>query len=100
MAGSLRYDGPIIMQGSITSPSWTREFQTNIHLTKGDFKFVDPVENKYKIDNGARIVDNGNIVVGNILAESLEKILMVKLEFIKFKNIELFVSAPKWKNCC
>ncbi len=67
MAGSLTYDGPITMQGSITSPSWTREFQTNIHLTKGDFKFFDPVENKYKIENGAQItVDNGNVVVGNI----------------------------------
>ena len=67
MAGSLTYDGPIIMQGSITSPSWTQEFKTNIHLTKGDFKFINPLENKYKIDNGARIiVDNGNVVVGNI----------------------------------
>ena len=27
MAGSLRYDGPIVMQGSITSPSWTEEFK-------------------------------------------------------------------------
>jgi len=67
MAGSLSYDGPIIMQGSITSPSWTQEFKTDIHLTKGDFKFINPIENKYKIDNGARIVaDNGNVIVGNI----------------------------------
>ena len=67
MAGNLTYDGPIIMQGSITSPSWTQEYRTNIHLTKGDFKFIDPLENKYKIDNGAQItVDHGNIVVGNI----------------------------------
>ena len=67
MAGSLTYDGPIIMQGSITSPSWTKEFVTNIRLTNGDFKFINPLENKYKIENGARIIaDNGNIVVGNI----------------------------------
>jgi hypothetical protein len=67
MAGSLTYDGSIIMQGSITSPSWTQEFKTNIHLTRGDFKFVDPLENKYKIENGAILtVDNGDIVVGNI----------------------------------
>ena len=67
MAGSLTYDGPIIMQGSITSPSWTQEFESNIRLTKGDFKFINPLENKYKIENGARIiVDNGNVVVGNI----------------------------------
>jgi curved DNA-binding protein CbpA len=67
MAGSLSYDGPIIMQGSITSPSWTQEFKTDIHLTKGDFKFINPIENKYKIDNGAKIVvDNGNVIVGNV----------------------------------
>ncbi|KFM14586.1 Chaperone protein DnaJ [Marine Group I thaumarchaeote SCGC AAA799-D11] len=67
MAGNLTYDGPITMQGSISSPSWTQEFQTNIHLTKGDFKFFDPIENKYKIENGAKItVDKGNVVVGNI----------------------------------
>ena len=67
MAGELSYDGPIIMQGSVTSPSWTEEFRSKIHLTKGDFKFVDPMENKYKIENGAKIVvDNGNAVVGNV----------------------------------
>jgi hypothetical protein len=67
MAGELSYDGSIIMQGNITSPSWTEEFRTKIHLSKGDFKFVDPIENKYKIENGAKIIiDNGNAVVGNI----------------------------------
>ncbi len=67
MAGNLTYDGPIIMQGSITSPSWTQEFQTHIHLTNGDFKFIDPLENKYKIENGAEItIDNGNAVIGNV----------------------------------
>ncbi|MFQ5573561.1 MAG: molecular chaperone DnaJ, partial [Nitrosopumilaceae archaeon] len=66
-AGSLRYDGPIIMQGNITSPSWSEEHKTNIQVTKGDFKFVNPLENKYKIENGARIIaDNGDIVVGNV----------------------------------
>jgi curved DNA-binding protein CbpA len=67
MAGELSYDGPIIMQGNVSSPSWTEEFRTKIHLTRGDFKFVNPIENKYKIENGAKIiVDNGNAVVGNI----------------------------------
>ena len=67
MAGELEYDGPIIMQGNITSPSWTKEFQTNIHVLRGDFKFVDPIENKYKIENGAKlIVENGNAVIGNV----------------------------------
>ena len=67
MAGEFLYDGPIIMQGNITSPSWTKEFRTKLHLTKGDFKFVDPIENKYKIENGAQlVVDNGNAVIGNV----------------------------------
>lgn len=67
MAGELSYDGPIIMQGNITSPSWTKEYQTIIHISKGDFKFVDPIENKYKIENGAQLtVDNGNAVIGNV----------------------------------
>ena len=67
MAGNLTYDGSIVMQGSITSPSWTQEFRTNIHLTKGDFKFINPLETKYKIENGARIIaDNGDIIIGNV----------------------------------
>ena len=67
MAGSITYDGPIIMQGNITSPSWTEEFKTHIRVLKGDFKFVNPIDNKYRIENGARLtVDNGNAVVGNV----------------------------------
>lgn len=73
MAGSLKYDGPIIMQGNITSPSWTEEFRTLIHLTNGDFKFINPLENKYRIENGAEIiVDNGNVVVGNIFGRKFK----------------------------
>ena len=67
MAGSLTYDGPVLMQGNITSPSWTQEYRTVIRLTRGDFRFVDPLENKYRIENGARItVDNGDVIVGNV----------------------------------
>lgn len=67
MAGSLTYDGPVTMQGSITSPSWTDEFRTVIRLTGGDFKFVDPHENKYRIENGAQVIaEKGNVEVGNI----------------------------------
>ena len=73
MAGELTYDGPIIMQGNVSSPSWTEEFKTKIHLTKGDFKFVDPIENKYKIENGAIIVvDYGNAVVGNVFGRKFK----------------------------
>ena len=67
MAGSLTYDGPIIMQGNITSPSWNEDYKTNITVTKGDFKFVNPLENKYKIENGATVIaENGDIIVGNV----------------------------------
>ncbi len=67
MAGSLTYDGPVTMQGNITSPSWTEEFRTDIRVSRGDFKFVNPLDNKYRIENGARLtVDGGNAVVGNI----------------------------------
>ena len=64
MAGELSYDGPITMQGNvIKSHHGQKNLRTKIHLTKGDFKFVDPIENKYKIENGAKIiVDNGNAV--------------------------------------
>ena len=67
MAGSLAYGGPITMQGNISSPSWTEEFKTRISVTSGDFKFVNAVENKYRIENGAILeVENGNAVVGNV----------------------------------
>lgn len=67
MAGSIAYDGPVIMQGNITSPSWTKEYRTHIHLFRGDFRFIEPLENKYKIENGAWLtVDDGNAIVGNI----------------------------------
>jgi hypothetical protein len=66
-AGSITYDGSIIMQGNITSPSWSEDYRTNIRITKGDFKFVNPLENKYRIENGATIIaDDGDIVVGNV----------------------------------
>jgi len=69
-AGNLTYDGPIIMQGNITSPSWSKDHKTNIRVTKGDFKFVNPLDNKYKIENGAKITaDNGDIVVGNVFGK-------------------------------
>ncbi len=67
MAGSLTYDGPVMMRGSVTSPSWTPEYRTQIRLLHGDFKMMDPTENKYKIENGATLtVENGNAVVGNV----------------------------------
>jgi curved DNA-binding protein CbpA len=73
MAGSLCYDGPITMQGNINSPTFGEEYYTNITLTKGDFKFLNPLENKYKIDNGAKITaENGDIVVGNVFGNKIK----------------------------
>ena len=99
MAGNLTYDGSIIMQGNITSPSWTEEFRTNIHLTKGDFKFINPLENKYKIENGSQIiVDNGNVVVGNIFGRKYKiQDLEGRVGVYQTQEQRTFVSAIKGK---
>ena len=99
MAGSLTYDGSIIMQGNITSPSWTEEFRTNIHLIKGDFKFINPLENKYKIENGARIiVDNGNVVVGNIFGRKYKiEDQEGRVGIYETREQRTHISAPKGK---
>ena len=99
MAGNLTYDGPIIMQGSITSPSWTQEFKTNIRLTSGDFKFINPIENKYRIDNGATIIaDNGNIVVGNIFGRKFKvEDPQGRVGIFQILEHRTYVSAPNGK---
>ncbi len=99
MAGSLTFDGPIVMQGSITSPSWTQEFKTNIHLTKGDFKFINPLENKYKIENGAQITsDNGNIVVGNVYGRKYKvEDPQGRVGVFKIQEHRTCISAPNGK---
>lgn len=99
MAGSLIYDGSIIMQGNITSPSWTEEFRTNIHLTKGDFKFINPLENKYRIENGARIiVDNGNIVIGNVFGRKYKiEDQEGRVGIYETREQRTHISAPKGK---
>ena len=99
MAGSLTFDGPIVMQGSITSPSWTQEFKTNIHLTKGDFKFINPLENKYKIENGAQIIsDNGNVVVGNVYGRKYKvEDPQGRVGVFKIQEHRTRISAPNGK---
>ncbi|MCE9651996.1 MAG: DnaJ domain-containing protein [Nitrosarchaeum sp.] len=98
MAGNLTYHGSIIMQGNITSPTWTEEFRTNIHLTKGNFKFVNPLENKYKIENGAKIiVDNGDVVVGNIFGRKYKIPDPVKVGIYETREQRTHISAPKGK---
>ncbi|QMU54107.1 MAG: DnaJ domain-containing protein [Nitrosopumilus sp.] len=99
MAGSFIFDGPIVMQGSVTSPSWTQEFKTDIRLTKGDFKFINPLENKYKIENGARITsDNGNIVVANIYGRKYKvEDPQGRVGVFKTQEHRTHVSAPNGK---
>ena len=98
MAGSLTYDGPIVMQGSITSPSWTQEFKTDIHLTKGDFKFINPLETKYKIENGAKItVDNGNVIVGNVFGRKYKVADKIKVGVFQIQEHRTHISAPNGK---
>ncbi len=98
MAGQFTYDGPIIMQGSITSPSWTEEFQTDIRITNGDFKFINPLENKYKIDNGAKItVDNGNAIVGNVYGRKFRIEDPVRVGVFQIQEHRTHISAPKGK---
>ena len=98
MAGNLTYDGSIVMQGSITSPSWTQEFKTNIHLTKGDFKFINPLETKYKIENGARIIaDNGDVIVGNIYGRKFKIADKVKVGVFQIQEHRTHISAPNGK---
>jgi len=86
------------MQGSITSPSWTEEFQTNIHLTNGDFKFINPLENKYKIDNGAKIiVDNGNVVIGNVYGRKFKIEDPVRVGVFQIQEHRTHISALNGK---
>lgn len=68
-AGNLSYDNSIIMWGSITNPYFSEniEDKTVIHVKEGKFSLIDPLENGYIIENGAKIiVDNGDIIVGDI----------------------------------
>ena len=99
MAGSFQYDGPIIMQGSITSPSWTKEYQTNIEITSGDFKFIEPIENQYKIESGARVIAHeGDIFVGNIFGKKLRADDPEgRVGVYQTLEYRTFVAAPKGK---
>lgn len=73
MAGSLTYGGPIVMRGNVTSPSFSSRDVTEITLTRGDFKLVNPIENKYRIENGSRInALAGNIVAGDVFGRKIQ----------------------------
>lgn len=99
MAGRLTYDGPIIMQGNISSPTWAEEYQTRLILKKGDFKFVNPLENKYKIENGARLTaENGDIIVGNVFGRT-DKVQDPdgRVGIYLTRELRTTLSAPKGK---
>lgn len=69
-AGRLTYDGPIVMVGSVTSPYFSQqeETKTDITVTKGNFTMLDPLQNNFTIEHGAKITaENGDIIVGNLL---------------------------------
>ena len=71
-AGNLTYDGPIIMWGSISNPYFSEKehVKTRIHVINGKFSLIDPIENGYVIENGAKIiVDNGDIIVGDVFGK-------------------------------
>lgn len=68
-AGNLTYENSIIMWGSITNPYFSEnaEEKTVIHVKNGKFSLIDPLENGYLVENGAKIIaDNGDIIVGDV----------------------------------
>ena len=68
-AGHFKYDNPINMRGSITSPYFSpfEDHKTRIEVTKGNFRLIDSLKNNYDIDGGAKIiVGDGDIDVGNV----------------------------------
>jgi hypothetical protein len=98
-AGNLTYAGSIIMQGNITSPSWSKDHKTDIRVTIGDFKFVNPLDNKYKIENGAKLtVDSGDIIVGNVFGRK-DKVQdpSGKIGIYTIKEHRTRLHAPKGK---
>ena len=69
MAGQLRYDGPIAVRGTVTSPTRGAE-PTEITANVGNLEIVDALKNRYRIENGARITaKNGNITAGDIFGK-------------------------------
>ena len=71
-AGNLTYDGPIIMWGSISNPYFSdkENEKTVIHVTNGKFSLIDPLENGFVVENGAKIiVDDGDLIVGDVFGK-------------------------------
>jgi len=63
-----------------------------------DIKFINPLENKYKIDNGAKItVDNGNAIVGNVYGRKFRIEDPVRVGVFQIQEHRTHISAPKGK---
>ena len=68
-AGTIVHDSDVFMWGSITNPYFSdiNKSKTHIHLTNGTFKMMEPLENGFNVENGARIsVNHGDIICGNV----------------------------------
>lgn len=68
-AGHFTYDGPIHMAGSITSPyfAYAEENKTIISVKNGNFVLIDPLQNNFILEHGAKILaENGDILAGNV----------------------------------
>lgn len=69
VAGSLNYAGPVSVRGTITSPTRGAE-PTRLTALVGNLEIADALQNRYRIENGARItVKNGNIMAGNVFGK-------------------------------
>ena len=67
MAGQITYEGTIILQGNVSSPSWSDEYRSSIVTKHGNLKLLDPIKNHYRIENGASLTAlNGHVIAGNV----------------------------------
>ena len=68
-AGKLSYNDHVFMWGSVTNPYFSEyeSSKTEINLTHGTFKMMNPIDNGFNIENGVKItVNNGDIICGNV----------------------------------
>ena len=75
-----------------------KNFKQIFILLREILNFINPLENKYKIENGARIiVDNGNVVVGNIYGRKFKIADSVRVGVYQIQEHRTYISAPNGK---